>query len=286
MTYQEYEQMSQKYMYVDDEKSITKRKIGKGREANIYRVSKDLAIKIYHRSLNDISNIADNDADIKTSKPRFFKTPSMHQSLCYDEEGVRLSFEDVIYNAKFRQKNIDKTFLPLNPLYIHNTFRGCIIKYHRNYFPISYFNCLPKKLKFKICYNILEKIKELLDNNIYQIDLYNKQDNIGCHNNIIINPTLDAQIIDLDGKSTIYTSSFDRDNYQTTLLGFSLLMLEFVYDEDLRDCFEEFYTYQQYYIDFFHDNKKIPREYIENILSDNISIDGLEDFLRHSLSKK
>lgn len=286
MTYEELEKMSEKYIYISDENGITKRKIGEGREASIYRVSKDLAIKIYHKSFDGLKNIPENDETIKTTKPKIFKSPYNHQSLCYDEEGVRLSFEDVIYHAKYRQKNINKTYLPLNPVYINGTFRGCIIKYHNNFFPISYFNALPKKLKYKICYSTLEKIKELLYNNIYQIDLYNKQDLIGCHNNIIVNPFLDTQIIDLDGKSTIYTSSFDKAHYQTTLLGFSLLMLEFVYDEDLRDCFEEFYTYQDYYIDFFHERKKIPREYIENILSESISLDCLEDFLKYSLSKK
>ena len=286
MTYKDLEKMSEKYIYITNENGFLKNKIGEGREAGVYKISKDLACKIYYKSSDIIKDWPDDDASIKTVKPKIFKTPNTHQSLCYDEEGVRLSFEDVIYEAKSRQKNIKHTSLPLNPIYINGTFRGCIIKFHNNYYPISHFNVLPKKLKYKICYNILEKIKELLKNNIYQIDLYNKQDLIGCHSNIIVNPLLDAQIIDLDGKSTIYTATFDKAHYQTTLLGFSLLMLEFVYDEDLRDCFEEFYTYQDYYIDFFHERKKIPKEYIENILSENISVDILEDYLKYNLSKK
>lgn len=172
---------SVKYMYDLTEQSISKLKlVNKGTDAKLYKLSNNLLLKLYYTDKKIISN--NNDEDVKTTKPTKFNNSTTFMSYCYDKNGVRLGYDKIIEMAKSKQFTIKNTILPINPVYINHHFRGCILKYYHNYYPISSFAFLPKSTKLKIIKKLLLKIKELLNNNIYPIDLYNKQDSNSAHN--------------------------------------------------------------------------------------------------------
>ncbi len=277
---------SVKYMYDLTEEKIKKLKlVNKGTDAKLYKLSNNLLLKLYYTDKKVILNNNDDD-DVKTTKPTRFNNSTTFMSYCYDANGVRLGYDKIIEMAKRKQFEIKNTILPINPVYINHHFRGCIIKYHHNYYPISCFSFLPQKAKLKILKNLLAKIKELLNNNIYPIDLYNKQNSNLPHNNIVINFSLNSQIVDLDGKSVAYTEKFNPEFYKKSLFELSTLLLEFLFDQELEDYYLEFDQYQEYYQKYFYERFNIPQKYIDNLLSNNIDLDVIEDFVDYELSLK
>lgn len=276
---------SVKYMYDLTEEKIKKLKlVNKGTDAKLYKLSSNLLLKLYYTDKKVVLN--NNDDDVKTTKPTRFNNSTAFLSYCYDANGVRLGYDKIIEMAKRKQFEIKNTILPINPVYINHHFRGCIIKYHHNYYPISCFSFLPQKTKLKILKNLLAKIKELLNNNIYPIDLYNKQNSNLPHNNIVINFSLNSQIVDLDGKSVAYTEKFNPEFYKKSLFELSTLLLEFLFDQELEDYYLEFDQYQEYYQKYFYERFNIPQNYIDNLLSNNIDLDVIEDFVDYELSLK
>ena len=276
---------SVKYMYDLTEEKIKKLKlVNKGTDAKLYKLSNNLLLKLYYTDKKVILN--NNDDDVKTTKPTRFNNSTTFMSYCYDANGVRLGYDKIIEMAKRKQFEIKNTILPINPVYINHHFRGCIIKYHHNYYPISCFSFLPQKTKLKILKNLLAKIKELLNNNIYPIDLYNKQNSNLPHNNIVINFSLNSQIVDLDGKSVAYTEKFNPEFYKKSLFELSTLLLEFLFDHELADYYLEFAQYPEYYHKYFYERFNIPQKYIDNLLSNNIDLDVIEDFVDYELSLK
>lgn len=276
---------SVKYMYDLTEEKIKKLKlVNKGTDAKLYKLSTNLLLKLYYTDKKVVLN--NNDDDVKTIKPTRFNNSTTFMSYCYDANGVRLGYDKIIEMAKRKQFEIKKTILPINPVYINHHFRGCIIKYHHNYYPISCFSFLPKRTKLKIIKDLLVKIKELLNNNIYPIDLYNKQNSNLPHNNIVINFSLNSQIVDLDGKSVAYTEKFNPEFYKKSLFELSTLLLEFLFDQELEDYYLEFDQYQEYYQQYFYERYNIPPKYIDNLLSNNIDLDVIEEFVDYELSLK
>jgi hypothetical protein len=287
MQLKELENLSKQYIYSIKEEDLKKlKKIDSGTDAQIYKLTNDLLLKIYHnqKQYDNIQNLL--SLDIKTTKPTKFKNDCHTQSYCYDDNGIRLGYAQIIKFAKNKQANITKTTLPLNPVYINNLFRGCILKYHKHYYPISYFTFLPIKAKLKIVKKLLEKIKELLEYNVYTIDLYNKKYNDYPHNNIVVNFNLNPEIVDLDGQSVAYTANFNENFYQQTLFGLTSLLLEFLYDQELDEYYSEFYVYQEYYQDYFNKIYNIPSKYIDNLFSENISFEMLEEFIDYEIYRK
>ena len=276
---------SVKYMYDLTEEKIKKLKlVNKGTDAKLYKLSTNLLLKLYYTDKKVVLN--NNDDDVKTIKPTRFNNSTTFMSYCYDANGVRLGYDKIIEMAKRKQFEIKKTILPINPVYINHHFRGCIIKYHHNYYPISCFSFLPKRTNLKIIKDLLVKIKELLNNNVYPTDLYNKQNSNLPHNNIVINFSLNSQIVDLDGKSVAYTEKFNPEFYQKSLFELATLLLEFLFDQELEDYYLEFDQYQEYYQQYFYERYNIPPKYIDNLLSNNIDLDVIEDFVDYELSLK
>ena len=137
---------SVKYMYDLTEEKIKKLKlVNKGTDAKLYKLSNNLLLKLYYNDKKVILNNNDDD-DVKTTKPTRFNNSTTFMSYCYDANGVRLGYDKIIEMAKRKQFEIKNTILPINPVYINHHFRGCIIKYHHNYYPISCFSFLPDNL--------------------------------------------------------------------------------------------------------------------------------------------
>lgn len=257
-----------------DLEKIKKHIIGYGTEANIYKMNNDYLYKIYtiplkcgdqpvmasasqYRLADDNTKIID---DYNLLKGQF---NSMNSYPYYiDRYGVKKIYDDsVIVEAMERQKNITKTSLPVCPLYISNKFRGCVLKYHKHYTYISYIKIFPKRIQLKIMAELLNKIKELTDNNIYPIDLNNI-------NNILINPlTLNTEIIDIDGKSTVYCETYNGNLYNIVYYCFNSLILNLVYDFNI----EEYSIEDLDYIIANLKKRHFDDEYINLIIDGNLN---------------
>lgn len=262
---------------------IKKHIIGYGNEGNIYKMNNHYLYKVYtiplkcgdtpiidkpgkYRLADDNTKIIDS---VKELNGCFNNINSYPYYL--DSNGVKKIYDEtVIYEAIKRQEKISNTALPIMPLYIANKFRGCILKYHKGYFNIGYLKYFTKNKQQQILKLLLNKIKELTDNYVYDIDL----DNL---DNILIHPlTLNTEIIDLDGKSTVYSASFNDNLYKQVYYAFSKLVLNLVYNFDLEKyCEEDIDSIVNY---FEHNN--ITPEIIQMILDGNIdSYDKNKQFL-------
>jgi len=124
---------------------------------------------------------------------------------------------------------------------------------------------LPKNLKLKIIRKVISYVKELTDHNIYHLDLANKKVTNEGHSNILISLTGDIQIIDLDGRSTTYTTDFDKDFYNISLQSLMSLIVDLLFDIDLveYDLMTADYEYLNNYLSRIGLNKEL----IDRIIS-------------------
>ena len=94
---------------------------------------------------------------------------------------------------------------------------------------------------YKIMKEVLLAVKELMDNYIYHVDLSNSpyskklfinpdgvHEHLG-HSHVLVDPfTLKPQIIDVDGKSTIYMERKSSEYEELTMVNVSILLIEFL----------------------------------------------------------
>ena len=229
-------------VYLNNEDLNKYKSIGKGTEAKVYKVNNEYLYKIYTIPLrankNDVDNNdyqIDNDGvkvvtDIKKTSVKNVDPYPYY----IDASGVKKVYsEKVIYDAMERQKNIKGTYLPQAPIYVDGKFKGCVLKNHNHYINMHSMFLLPKKTKLQILSKLLVKVKELTDNNIYHCDLCNYKTDEYTHSNVLINPlTLNTEIIDVDGKSTVYSKTYNDILYNRTYLNFNLLTIKYLYDID------------------------------------------------------
>lgn len=228
---------------------LKKRYVGNGKEGNVYKYNRNYLYKIYtiplrygdiplFNSYNYEYKIDDDGTKIITGHNKFNKHSLITDPYPYylDNYGVkRIYNESVIINAMKRQLNIKLSTLPLAPLYIDNRFRGCILKNHQGYTDLHNMSFLPYKTKLKILKELLEKVKELNDNYVYPVELSNYKTDNNSHSNILINPiTLNTEIIDLDGKSTVYTDTFNKNLSKISYNKFTSLVIKLLYDIDIE----------------------------------------------------
>ena len=273
--------MKSLYLTSTDLNLIKKYEIGRGTNGSVYRVpyklfntQKGTLFKIYHTNIQFI----DND-DIKIYHIGDTKKNSYVEKLSYfDNNNVHISFNDAIYKVIDRQSKIKLTDLPKNVIYIDNYFSGYILKEQYG-IQIHYLTGLPLLLKYKIMKKLILKIEELINNYIYTIDIDSSpfgkciyQDLNGNlkyvgHSNILINPlNFNPSIIDLDGKSTIYTDTYNEYYYKQTILKLNILLLEFLFGINLDD--------------FYNSDADLSNNIIESLNKyniDNYFIDGLSN---------
>lgn len=194
--------------------------------------------------------------------------------------------EAAIKSAKERQLNVKNTHLPQGSVYVDGKFAGCtlmpikVIQIHK-------LTGLPFNLKKKIIKKFLLNVKELINNYIYHVDLDNspftkdnyfinnqgKKELVG-HSHVIINPfTLNPQLIDLDGKSTIYTDSYSKKLEHKSLASFNRLMMKFMLGIDLDDYKDE------EELSLILEQIGINNEYIDILISDLITYDQIYEFI-------
>lgn len=223
--------------------------IGSGVDGEVYRVSKDEVYKFYKNKEYIIDNNAlyDEDGvninDFKNLRNRYMKSANV--AIKYiDREGVSLAREDAIKKAIIKQDKIQMTQLPKNIIYVNNKAAGCVYKYYPNKFGIYAAAYLPIKTRLKICKKLLEKVKELVDNNIYPVTLAQKNELFPFSSdnaNVLLGFKMDPIIIDLDGISAMYTEKFTGGFYNNCLSSLATLILEIISRVEIKyDLLDEY----------------------------------------------
>lgn len=195
----------------DDLYNLRNKYIGSGTEANVFNAGNGMLYKVYK------------------AYDELIREPGVGDkySSFYSEQNI--------ITAMSRQPYIHNTSLPLAPLYIDDEFRGCVIKKHSFCFPIQGINMLSKKRIIIILKKLLNDVKEWCDNGVYHLDLSTKEIDSKPHSNVLVNISGIPKIIDLDGKSTIYSDSSDLNYEYRSYLSLSTLILELLYDIDPND---------------------------------------------------
>ena len=134
---------------------------------------------------------------------------------------------------------------------------------------------------------VLISVKELLDNYIYHVDLsnspYSKKlfiNNEGVtehlgHSHVLVNPfTLKPNIIDLDGKSTVYMEHYSSDYEELCMYNLSVLLIEFLLGLNTDDYDFEFNEFEKLASDL--SDMGIEKEFIDDLSKYELKID--QDF--------
>lgn len=281
----------------EDLNSLLDKEIGHGTDGRVIPFDKNRLIKLYHKYVRYFKRrqfpLTDNDADVKIYHKGDYKKGDdsfdMFRFYITEDNGdfIRIrSGEAAVKSAQERQLKVTQTHLPQNSVYIDGKFAGCTLLTIRG-IQIHKLIGLPLALKKKIMKKVLFNVKELMDNYIYHLDLDNspftkdnyfvndegKSEVVG-HSHVIINPvTLKPQLIDLDGKSTVYTDSYSKKLEQQSLASFNRLMIEFMLGIDLDEYKDEAdlaYILERIGVDI---------EYIDMLVSNNMSYEDINKFI-------
>lgn len=249
------------------------KQIGFGSDGAIYLYKNQYLIKLYHQSVKEILFANTNDDNIKIYERKNKKDWQnlYNNTLTYysynpkNKEYILLIPKDGLQKVIEKSGDLQYTSLPKGIVYLNGHFAGSILERKRG-IEIHRLSGMPLSYKKKIYLNILKSLAELYKHNIYHIDLHNspyveKIVNFpSCsllshgHSHILVNPvTCKTNIIDLDGKSTIYTENspiietakeIKIDFQKMSLNNFSILALEFLLKIEYQEDNQE-YLYQE-----------------------------------------
>ena len=214
--------------YFDNLEAITNnfRRIGEGSDAIIYDSKNGFVFKLYKFSKFDLQ------AETKIYAIGLTKAPDPLNQKQYSAS--------VINKAVARQANVALTRLPqgrifiLDPITKEYHFGGCVYEKYNFIYDIFNFCDLPKTfLNKRMMIPVLYKVKELCENYIYvQSDLYSKKSSNTNHSNVKINWQLKPVLIDLDGKSALYTDERDIAAEFGSYYAYFELLLDVLFDID------------------------------------------------------
>ncbi len=294
------------YLTDKDLDILKKYEIGHGTDGSVYRVPKKLLqsnkgilFKLYHNRTpiyND-SSVIDEDG-VKVYNKATMKVVDYIEPISYfvDTEEIRLRSKDAIYKAIERQKYISLTDLPKQPLYLNGHFQGCGLK-EQHGTPIHYLSSLPMKKKLKIWKNITMKTQELVDHYIYPTELDNSpftktvyRNEFGeeevrfGHSHILVTHSLNPSLIDLDGKSTIYTEHFSDKYYTKMIRAYNTLLIEFLFTIPLEELENELDGEAQ--LEIRLEQASVPSKYLKSLSSLSLNLDEVNDLLTFDFCKK
>lgn len=193
---------------------LRNRRIGSGTEANVYDAGKGILYKIYkpYDELLEELNYYDG----------------LNISSVYSDKHIKTAIE--------RQQYVTKTDLPKAPIYSSDKkFIGCSLKKHTFCRPMQSITMLPIKKQAIILKRLLDAVKELCDNYIYPHDLCVKEIDGKPHSNVLVTLNGLPKIIDLDGKSTIYTKDKSEQDEYLSYVTLTALINEILFDVDSKD---------------------------------------------------
>jgi hypothetical protein len=261
------------------------RVVGGGTDGIIYQYTNNILLKIYRnrfdqfQNLQQILELPDQIFDKKNYQPYCYQNHLSFQK--QDDLGyVKLYSKDTIAEVVKKGQFVKRSHLPKGPVYLDSKFVGCFLQKISG-IPIHNFRNMPRSFKRTIIASLVDDVEELLNHFIYPIDLHNSPfstiqylDSHGNlqilqgHSHVLVSLLKrKTHLLDLDGKSTIYTDYFDQNLYQQTLHNFTLLLLEFLHG---------FIFLNEYYEDmdvFFYElqNLDIDPTFAQHVVSGTIS---------------
>ena len=216
--------------------------IGQGSEGTIYKYNNKELLKIYHSysdcmQLSIKNTLFDKDGVNITPIKDYQKKRRQQNTIQFiDEEGVKLYRKESILKAIEKQKDIHLTKLPEKLVYVDGHLKGCSLYYHHPSSNIYNAMYIPVyRARLKIVKKILEEVQELLDHNIYHIDLCQHPTSESRNTNVLLTSFLDPQIIDIDGHSAIYSAIKNEKYQKITEFSLGVLVIELLSQEYITE---------------------------------------------------
>lgn len=285
------------YLGISDLDELSKYELGHGTDGGVFRLDKNSLIKLYHMRMKHIENLSVvDDSDMKFFDKSKLEIKKMEEPITYfrySNEDIRIRSKEAIYEAIRRQEDIKRTHLPKNVVYVNGAFAGCVLKYIRG-IQIHKLQSLPLSKRKQIMKEVLLSVKELMDHYIYHVDLSNSpyskkafvnnkgETELLGHSHVLVDPfTLKPNIIDLDGKSTIYREHYSEKDERDTMFNVSILLIEFL----LRLDTDEYDIDDQYCnLASTLEYMGIEKEFIDNLSTYSLSMNQAFDLV-DSISK-
>ena len=261
-----------------------KKEIGRGTDGRVIKISNRDLIKLYHdayeRIMKEKTSLAQpankEEDDVKIYKIGSTKdyAPESSDNMRYyraEEDGsiTRLNHKEALERAIERREEIKRSKLPEGMVYIDGKLAGCTLIPQKGIPIHKLIGILPFKEKVIILLDVLKSVKELTDHYIYPIDLDNSpytskaryDDKPVGHSHVLVTLVpLKTNIIDLDGKSTIYTDFESKKFKDMTYQSFKRLMDEVLFEINHDNEYEPFELESIYY------EKNVPEEYISKLI--------------------
>ena len=211
-------------LHITQEELSKLKEVGHGTDGIVYEYHSGYLIKIYR---NNFQN-------------------NMRYYVMKDGVREQLSDEEAFEKVTEKQLKVVKTHLPKKLVYIDGKFVGVLLQKVKG-IQIHKLTGMPFSYRKKVALAVIDAVKELLDNSIYHEDLSNspftqaaytdeEHQNSTGHSHILLNPfTMKINIIDMEGKSTIYTDYLDEEHLDISLSNLSQLLFEFLYQVDKEE---------------------------------------------------
>jgi hypothetical protein len=212
------------YLTQEEFEKIKRKEVGHGTDGIVYAYQKNYVIKVYRNNFH--------------CGVRYIASP--------DNDFEKLSTEEAMEKVTEKQLRVVKTHLPKKLVYVDGEFVGVLLQKVRG-IQVHKLTGAPFAYRKKVALAIIEAVKELLDNNIYHEDLSNSPYTLGAytdethpkskgHSHVLLNPfTMKINIIDLEGKSTVYADYLDKEHEGISLSNLSELLFEFLYQVDKEE---------------------------------------------------
>ncbi len=289
------------YLTSEEARNLIMKRSSYGTDGKVFRANSKYLIKLYYskisrllskEKINDVIDEEDKDIKIYYPKTIKFENKPIEEVIYYSEEEVlgekeiKVRSPQAIILAMDRQMRVKKTHLPQNAVYIDGNFAGCILLAEHG-LQIHSLTGMPLNYKKKIMKNVLANISELFDNCIYHLEMDNKPNSKNAilvhddgvieevgHSHVLVNPiTLIPKIIDLEGKSTRYTSTPSSKFEKLSMEGICMLMIEFLLTIDL----DEYNEVED--LAYILENIGVKAEYIDSLSHYDMGLEEANDFV-------
>ena len=267
----------------EDFSNLVLTQIGQGLDAKVYRTKKKVLFKIYHNYLLDKKEMMTN-VPVDEEGVRIFRRDNFRKNrskIFFQEKNdsdIKFITKELISRAVLKKDEITLSTLPQALLYVDHHFKGCILKDFSWSTSILNVRYLPYSLRIYMAKQILIRVKELLNHHIYPVDLAMK--NIK-NSNVLWNFPLTPEIIDLDGRSTLYPNTFHDSFYKESIFHLNCLLMEILFGRDESLILSENLQKEDILNNcLFLEQEKVPSVYIDGLASLSLSLTNLEKFLK------
>ena len=246
----------------EDFRKIQRHEIGHGTDGVVYKYHRGYLIKVYRQNIEEPSVLEKTKEYDRENPPKFALEKSnltFYFKSKDDVDRIRVNKEKAMEYIHEKQLKVVKTHLPKKLVYVDGKFVGVLLKKVKG-IQIHKLTGAPFKIRKKIALEVIEAVKELLENNIYHEDLGNSpfsespspehgiyNPSYG-HSHVLLNPfTMKINVIDLEGKSTIYTNYIDKAEEEISLTNLTTLLFEFLFQVDEREYDLDGYANEENY---------------------------------------